>query len=293
VRLPDRNKDGKADSVQTFVSGLNRPHGLVYNDGSWYVGESNALTRVRDSNGDGTGDQVTRLASLPDAGGHWTKTVIVGADGKLYVSIGSSCDACVESDARRGTVMQFNIDGTSGRIYSKGLRNAVGLERHASGAIWAVGNERDGLGDNFPGDPLVRLADNADFGWPRCVNGTTPDSRFSGGCGGVTPPALTVQAHSAPLGLAFYSGGMFPAEFRDDMFVAFHGSWNRSQRTGYKVVRVHFTGSQPTGQVEDFASWLDSGGNYHGRPVDVITAPDGALLVSDDDRHRIYRISYR
>ncbi|MGE3913091.1 MAG: PA14 domain-containing protein, partial [Chloroflexota bacterium] len=294
VRLPDANNDGVADGVYTFASGLNKPHGLVFHNGYLYVAETNSLTRVRDTNGDGVSDQTQRLASLPGDSVHWSRTVIVGSDGKLYVSIGSSCDACVETDSRRATVMQFNADGTGGRVYSEGLRNAVGLAVHPStGQIWASGNERDGLGDNFPGEILSRLIDGADFGWPRCSNGTTPDTRFSGGCGGVTPPVMTFQAHSAPLGVDFYGGTAFPSTYRGNLFIAFHGSWNRSVPTGYKIVRVPFSNGQPTGQVFDFATgWLRSDNSVAGRPVDVVTAPDGSLMVSDDRANRIYRIVY-
>lgn len=295
VRLPDANKDGVADGVYTFASGLNKPHGLAFLNGYLYVAETNSLTRVRDTNGDKVSDQTQRLAALPGDSVHWSRTVIVGADGKLYVSIGSSCDACVETDSRRATVMQFNADGTGGRVYSKGLRNAVGLARHPStGQIWASGNERDGLGDNFPGEILSRLIDGADYGWPRCVNGTTPDTRFPGGCGGVTPPVMTFQAHSAPLGVAFYTGTRFPSTYQGNLFMAFHGSWNRTDPTGYKIVRVPFSNGQPTGQVFDFATgWLRSSDDFVlGRPVDVVTAPDGGLMVSDDKANRIYRIVY-
>jgi glucose/arabinose dehydrogenase len=294
VRLPDANRDGKADGVYTFASGLNKPHGLAFHNGYVYVAETNSLTRLRDTNGDGTSDQTQRLASLPGDSVHWTRTVIVGADGKLYVSIGSSCDACIETDPRRATVMQFNADGSGGRVYSKGLRNAVGLAVHPStGQIWASGNERDGLGDNFPRDILSRLIDGADFGWPRCINGTTPDSRFTGGCGGVTPPVRTFQAHSAPLGIAFYKGTDFPSTYRGNLFVAFHGSWNRTDPTGYKIVRIPFSNGQPSGDAVDFATgWLRSDDSVAGRPVDVVTAPDGALMVSDDRANRIYRIVY-
>ena len=295
VRLPDANGDGKADGVFTFASGLNRPHGLVFHNGYLYVAETNSLTRLRDTDGDGDSDQTQRLAPLPGDTVHWTRTVIVGADGELYISIGSSCDACVEGDPRRATVMQFNADGSGGRVYSRGLRNAVGLARHPStGQIWADGNERDGLGDDFPREILSRLIDGADYGWPRCTNGITPDTRFSGGCAGVTQPVMTFQAHSAPLGMAFYTGSAFPAQFRDNLFIAFHGSWNRSVPTGYKVVRVPFTNGQPTGQVHDFAAgWLRSDHTVAGRPVDVVMAPDGALMLSDDRANRIYRIVYR
>ncbi|MCC7372446.1 MAG: PQQ-dependent sugar dehydrogenase [Chloroflexi bacterium] len=294
VRLPDANKDGVADGVYTFASGLNKPHGLVFHNGYLYVAETNSVTRVRDTNGDKVSDQTQRLAALPGDSVHWSRTIIVGSDGKLYVSIGSSCDACVETDARRATVMQFNADGTGGRVYSEGLRNAVGLARHPStGQIWASGNERDGMGDNFPAEILSRLIDGADYGWPRCANGTTPDTRFTGGCGGVTPPVMTFQAHSAPLGIAFYTGTRFPSTYQGNLFMAFHGSWNRTDPTGYKIVRVPFSNGQPTGQVFDFATgWLRGDDTVLGRPVDVVTAPDGGLMVSDDRANRIYRIVY-
>ncbi len=151
------------------------------------------------------------------------------------------------------------------------------------------------MGDDVPPETINVLADGADFGWPRCHAGDIVDPQYGGqkGCEGVAAPAVKMQAHSAPLGLGFYEGGMFPAAYQGNLFVAFHGSWNRSEPTGYKIVRIPVDANGQAGEVEDFATgWLQDNGTVTGRPVDVIVAPDGALLVTDDDKGMIYRIAY-
>jgi glucose/arabinose dehydrogenase len=295
VRLPDRNGDGSADEVIAYAEGLNRPHGLAFNGSYLYVGETDGLTRVADTDGNGRADLRERLAELPSGGGHWTRTVGFGPDGMLYVSIGSSCNVCEERDPRRAAIMQFAPDGSNGRIYARGLRNAVGFVFHpTSGELWAANNGRDMLGDDVPPETVNVVHDGDDFGWPRCINGTRPDPQFGGpgACDGVARPAVEMQAHSAPLGLAFYTGEQFPADYRGDLFVAFHGSWNRTEPTGYKVVRIPMRDGQPTGEVQDFITGWLQGGDDWGRPVDVQVAPDGGLYISDDGADRIYRVIY-
>jgi glucose/arabinose dehydrogenase len=181
-------------------------------------------------------------------------------------------------------------------MFATGLRNAVGLALHpVTGDVWATNNGRDWLGDDLPPETINVVKEGADFGWPRCHAGDLVDPEFGGesGCSGVTAPALKMQAHSAPLGLAFYTGSVFPEPYRGDLFVAFHGSWNRSAPTGYKVVRVHFAADGSPGAPEDFATgFLDADRTMHGRPVGLATGPDGALYISDDKGGYIYRVSY-
>lgn len=295
VLLPDRDRDGRADRAVVFAADLDRPHGLAWRDGWLYVAETGRIVRLRDGDGDGRADrQEVMVAELPAGGGHWTRTVTFGPDGKMYVSVGSSCDVCEEADPRRAAILQFNEDGSGGRIFARGIRNAVGLTWHpASGRLWATNNGRDWLGDDLPPETVIVVADGAHFGWPYCHAGDLPDPDFprEGFCARSTPPAVKMQAHSAPLGLAFYTGTRFPPEYRGNLFVAFHGSWNRSVPTGYKVVRIPFTGDKP-GPVLDFATGWLQGRSAWGRPVDVLVGAEGALFVSDDGGGRIYRITY-
>lgn len=295
LALPDANGDGVADSTEVAITDLDQPHGIAFHDNALYVGETNQI--VRFAAGDGTwGQKEVIVPDLPTDGGHWTRTIIFGQDDKMYVSIGSSCNVCDEQTPLRAAVWQYDADGSNGRLFSAGLRNAVGLVvRPGSSEIWASNNGRDLMGDDVPPETINVLADGADFGWPRCHAGDIVDPQFGGqnGCEGVTAPAVEMQAHSAPLGLRFYEGTMFPDAYEGSLFVAFHGSWNRTEPTGYKIVRVPVDGNGQPGTPEDFASgWLQDDGNVVGRPVDVIVAPDGALLVTDDAEGMIYRITY-
>jgi glucose/arabinose dehydrogenase len=223
--------------------------------------------------------------------------VLIGPDGRLYVSVGSSCNVCEEEDERRAAISVYEIDGSGGRIFARGLRNAVGLAiQPGTGQLWATNNGRDWLGDDSPPDTGYLVRDGGDYGWPRCHNGRIVDPDFGtrDACDGVEAPAVEFQAHSAPLGLAFYDGDQFPEAYSGDLFVAFHGSWNRSRPTGYKVVRIPFENGQPDGQVLDFVSgWLQDASTAPGRPVGLAVAPDGSLVVSDDKAGLVYRIHYR
>jgi glucose/arabinose dehydrogenase len=299
LALPDRSGKGKADTIQTVVDGLDQPHGLAFKDGALYVAENGRVQRFRYDPATLKATQpAVVVPGLPAGGGHRTRTAVFGPDGALYVSVGSSCNVCRESDKRRAAVLRYNADGGGERIFASGLRNAVGLAfQPGTGVLWATVNERDWRGDDLPPDMITEVRDGAFHGWPDClvVGGKAiPDDRFEKGarCDRVTPPTVEIQAHSAPLGLAFYTGTQFPAEYRGSLFVALHGSWNRTVPTGYKVVRVRFRDGKPAG-VEDFATgWLE-GRSAWGRPVDLIVGRDGALYLSDDGAGRIYRISHR
>lgn len=296
LALPDANHDGLADSTTPVISGLSSPHGIAFHDGAMYIGETNQISRFTQT-GTTWGDKQVIVPNLPSGAGHRTRTVIFGADNKMYVSVGSSCNVCQEESPQRAAVWQYNADGSGGRLYTKGLRNAVGMIlRPNTSEIWATNNGRDQMGNDVPPETINILQDGADYGWPRCHAGDIIDPEFgsSNSCDGVHAPAIKMQAHSAPLGLRFYDGTMFPAEYRGNLFVAFHGSWNRTVPTGYKVVRIPIDTNGKAGPIEDFASgWLQSNGSADGRPVDVIVAPDGALLVTDDAEGRIYRIFYQ
>ncbi|MEJ2600107.1 MAG: sorbosone dehydrogenase family protein [Anaerolineales bacterium] len=297
LRLPDRDGDGLADSKQVVAQGLNAPSSLAfYQDGSLYVAETRRVLRL--SNPDAQGifqNQAVIVADLP-SGGHSTRTVLFSPDeSTLFVSIGSSCNVCIEEDQRRAAIMAYNPDGSNERLYARGLRNAVGITfRPGTSELWATNNGRDMLGDDLPPETIDIVHQGDDFGWPRCHSGRIIDPDFgdSQSCQGVKAPVVEMQAHSAPLGLAFYTGSQFPEAYRDDLFVAFHGSWNRSVPTGYKLVRIPMQDGQP-GPVQDFATgWLLPNGSNWGRPVDVITGNDGSLYLSDDAGGKIYRIFY-
>ncbi|MEK7386244.1 MAG: PQQ-dependent sugar dehydrogenase, partial [candidate division NC10 bacterium] len=274
VALPDRDGDGRADTVVTVADGLDLPHGLAFKDGQLWVAETGRVRRFRyDPATLKASDPVVVVPSLPPGGNHWTRTIAFGPDGRLYVSVGSSCNICREADPRRAAITRYNADGSGAEIVATGVRNAVGLAfRPGTGELWATVNERDWRGDDLPPDYITEIKDGGFYGWPECFAAggkiiPDPDFRSTGErCRRMTLPTIEIQAHSAPLGLAFYTGQRFPPEYRGSLFVAYQGSWNRSVPTGYKVVRVPFRDGRP-GAVEDFATGWLQGGAVLGRPV--------------------------
>jgi glucose/arabinose dehydrogenase len=302
VALLDPKHTGKAERAVVVLGRLRQPHGLAFYHGKLYVAETN---RVRSYDWDERtlgASNPKQLVELP-TGGHATRTLLFH-NGKMYVSVGSSCNACVEKDPRRATVLEFNPDGSGQRIFAKGVRNAVGLAvSPKTNTIWVTENGRDWMGDDLPPERIYDLgADGGDFGWPYCYGDRIPDPNFTKAgdnrCQSVVRPKVQMQAHSAPLGLAFYEGTMFPPEYRNSLFVAYHGSWNRSLPTGYKVVRVKLDDKgQPIGGDEDFITgWLAPGetkrGRWMGRPVGIVFGADGSMYLSDDAGGYIYRITY-
>ena len=286
VTLPDADKNGVADSAKTFAANLPGVHGIAFKDNAVYVATESQIVRLEDTNQDGVADQRDVLADdLPSGGGHSTRTLAFGPDGKLYVSAGSSCNVCVEQNPKRAAILRYSADGKFEAVYASGLRNAVGLVVHpVTGDLWATNNGRDGLGDNIPPETIYNVKEGANYGWPYCYGNRVPDKTQNppaGFCEKTGVPAVQMQAHSAPLGLAFYTGSQFPPAYQGDLFVAFHGSWNRSEPTGYKVVRVRFKDNQPDSAagdllVEDFATGWYTGGDVWGRPDDPQVGPDGS-----------------
>jgi len=303
VALPDPKHAGKAERTVEVLSGLNEPHGLAFYEGKLYVAENDKVRRYDWDEANLRVSNPKALADLPGGGGHSTRSLVFHG-GKMYVSAGSSCNVCIEKDPRRAAVTQFNPDGSGRKIFAKGLRNAVGLAVNPkTDTVWTTVNGRDWLGDDLPPEVIVDLGkDGGDAGWPYCYGDRVPDSKFTkpgdNRCKNVIAPKVQMQAHSAPLGLGFYEGSEFPAEYRNNMFVAFHGSWNRSVPTGYKVVRVKLDDKgQPQGGAEDFITgWLAPGetkkGRWMGRPVGIVFGSDGAMYVSDDAGGVIYRVTY-
>jgi len=313
VRLPDADSDGVADRVETVADNLQGVHGIAFHEGKLYVATEVEIIRLEDDNGDHVADRHVVLVNDMPTGGtgraganHSTRTLKFGPDGKLYVSIGSSCNACPEVDQRRAAISRYTVEGTFEKVFAKGLRNSVGMAFHpVTGELWAVNNGRDGLGEDLPPEGIYNVKEDTDYGWPFCYGYRTPDTSGEvevppGYCEKTGVPEFTIQAHSAPLGLTFYNEGQFPAEFRGDMFLTSHGSWDRKVRIGYKVMRVRFNDNQPDKAagdllVEDFATgWLTDPieGDHWGRPVDLLVAPDGSLFVTDDAAMVIYRIYY-
>ena len=298
VRLPDANRDGVADSVMVVVTGLNQPHGLAFHKGALYVAAADGVVRVTlGADGKATGSPLY-VNRYSGGGGHWSRTIVFGADSAMYVSVGSSCNLCVEQSSDRAAVLRFDEDGSGKRVYASGLRNAVGLAVEPStGALWAAQNERDNLPpdhENLPPEEINILTDGGDYGWPYCYGDRVPNPEFndSARCAKTIPPAAKLQAHAAPLGMSFLTRAtLLPDEYRSDLLVAYHGSWNRDMPTGAKVVRVHVSGGQP-GAVEDLITgWQRPDGSRWGRPVDVVVASDGSVMISDDTGDAIYRLS--
>lgn len=282
LKLPDTDRDGVADSVITVARDLAAPFGIAFRGDTMYVAEERAVRRFDP----GAAAPVAIVPRLPGGSGHSTRTIVFGADGRLYVSVGSSCNLCDEIDSMRATVLQFRRDGSGGRVFARGLRNSVGLAVHpTTGELWATNNDRDNLGEDLPPERINIVTDGRDYGWPRCYLPGEPNPEYDGAdCSTVEPPAITFQAHSAPLGIAFHGDTA--------AFVAFHGSWNRSVPTGAKVVRVAVQDGRPVA-VDDFiVGWQRPDGSRWGRPVGLVVTADGALLVSDDMGGTIWRITY-
>jgi glucose/arabinose dehydrogenase len=282
-----------------IASHLNDPTSLVMHNAYLYVGEGASIARMALGSDLKAGPMERIITDLPEGGQHSTRTVLIGPDDHIYVSIGSDCNVCIEADAHRAAVWVYNMDGSQGRLFAKGLRNAVGMAVNPwMGQIWVDVNGRDYMGDDVPPETVYALVDQGDYGWPRCHAGTIADPQFGqspDACKGVQKPLVTMQAHSAPLGLDFYpqNATQFPDHYQNSLYVAFHGSWNRAVPTGYKVVRIPLDGGKVSGPVEDFITgWLRSDGSVTGRPVGVTFAPDGTLFVSDDKQGTIYHIWY-
>jgi glucose/arabinose dehydrogenase len=296
VALPDRDGDGLADEKIIVADGLNAPSSLAFRERTLYIGETTQVTRLDLDHRLKVVERHVAVSGLPSGRGHSTRTVAFGHDGRMFVSVGSSCNVCVEDDPRRAAILVYSSKGGSGRIFARGLRNAVGLAVNPwTSSLWATNNGRDRMGDDMPPETVYVVRDGADYGWPRCHAGDILDPDFGevGACEGVEAPVVEMQAHSAPLGIAFYDSEQYPPEYRANAFIAYHGSWDRTSPTGYKVVRVPVEGDQAVASVQDFATgWLQQDGSARGRPVGVTVGDDGSLFVSDDGAGLVYRITY-
>jgi glucose/arabinose dehydrogenase len=298
LALPDRIGDGRASNVVTLAEDLDLPHGVAFRGTDLYVAETSRIVRFRyDARTISAARPTVVVAGLPRAGHHWSRSIAFGPDGRLYVAIGSSCDACAETDARRAAIVRYNADGSGQQRFASGLRNPVGLAfAPESGALWTAVNERDWTGGGAPPDYVTEVHSGAAYGWPTCFargGAFAADPRVPAGtpCRGLTVPSVELPPHSAPLGLTFYTGSQFPAAYRGSLFVALHGSRAGLAPAGYAIARVVFRpGAAPV--VEPFATGWRAGDEVLGRPVDLAVGRDGSLYVSDDHGDRVLRISY-
>jgi glucose/arabinose dehydrogenase len=293
----DANGDGRSDGRRVLLQGLDRPQGMDLHDGWLYVAETGAIGRIRfDPSTRETSGAFERIVrGLPTGGNHWSRTLRFGPDGWMYVSIGSSCNVCEESDPRRAAIVRYHPDGSGEEIFATGLRNSVGFDwRPGTGDLYATDNGRDLLGDDFPPCELNRIEAGRFYGWPYANGSRVPDPDFGAGhadrIAATTPPAHEFRAHNAPLGITFVRSEHAAEAYRGAALVALHGSWNRTRKDGYRVVSLHW---QPGGSIEerDFAVGFEQDGNVIGRPVDVAEGPDGSFFVSDDYAGAVYRIA--
>jgi glucose/arabinose dehydrogenase len=297
--LPDKDKDGKADKVETVLTGLTRPHSLAFQKGYLYIATNPAVLRVKYANGkiEGTPEKFIDLPVSTTS--HWTRTIAFDKSGKLYVSIGSSCNSCEEADDRRTTIMVYNADGSGGRPYAKGLRNAIGMDFDPkTNVLWANDMGQDQLGDDFPPDEINRIEDGKHYGFPYWVGQNKPntlltDAKSSLDAAKATPPAFEIPPHSSPIDQRFYTGKVFPAQYRGALFLVLHGSGGnyKKERIPGSVKRVVMKDGKPVA-LEDFVTGFVKNGTVLGRPAGVITGADGALYISDDNKGFVYRVSY-
>lgn len=299
----DANGDGVSDGSTVLLSGLNRPHGLALRDGYLYVGEMTAIARVRfDEAARATSGEPERvITGLPSGGNHWTRTIGFGPDGFLYVSVGSSCNVCVEEDPRRATMLRFDPATWKGGVFASGLRNSVGFAWRATGdspdaprELIATDNGRDLLGDDFPPCELNRVVEGGFYGWPFANGDRVKDPDLGAGheaqIAASLPPIHPFGAHNAPLGITFLEAASTPSAYRGAALVALHGSWNRTSKDGYKVVSLHWDANGSISQ-RDFLTGFLANEAVRGRPVDIAQAADGTIYVSDDFTGSIYRVT--
>ncbi|MBK6336724.1 MAG: sorbosone dehydrogenase family protein [Betaproteobacteria bacterium] len=292
--------DAARTRVFTIASGLREPAGVAFRDGALYVSAVDRILRYDDIERrlDKPPAPVIVTDRLPRDGHHGRRFIAFGPDGKLYVPIGAPCNVCDrDRDDGYARILRMNADGSGSEVFARGVRNTVGFDWHPqTGELWFTDNGRDLLGDDSPPCELNRAPrPGLHFGFPFCHGGSVADPEFGSrrSCAEFTPPAQALGPHVAPLGMRFYTGTQFPASYRHQVFIAEHGSWNRSQKIGYRITLVRLDAAGKALSYEPFAQGWLRGERAWGRPADVLVAPDGSLLVSDDDAGAIYRIRYR
>jgi glucose/arabinose dehydrogenase len=289
---------GNARRVLTIAKGLNYPNGVAFRNGTLYVAEISRVLRY-----DHIESHLSRLPKpvivnddFPTERHHGWKFIAFAPDGQLYVPVGAPCNICEADPDRYAVISRMKADGSGVEVFARGVRNTVGFDWHPlTKELWFTDNGRDGMGDDIPPDELNHAPKGGmHFGYPYCHGGDIPDPQFGDKrpCSEFVPPAQKLEPHVAALGMRFYTGNMFPARYRNQIFIAEHGSWNRSVPIGYRITLVQLKNNRPVSYDTFAEGWLQ-GNQAWGRPVDVLVMPDGALLVSDDYGGRIYRINYR
>ncbi|MBD3240462.1 MAG: sorbosone dehydrogenase family protein [Chitinivibrionales bacterium] len=295
--LRDTDKDARVDSVWVIAEGLRMPNGVAFLGSALYVAEVSRVLRFDDieSRLASPPEPVVVSDAFPDDRQHGWKFIAFGPDSLLYVPVGAPCNVCKSDDARYASIMRMAPDGSGLEVFASGVRNTVGFDwRPGTGVLWFTDNGRDWMGDNRPPDELNRAPRKGmHFGFPFCHGADVidPEYGYDGACEEHTPPVRELGPHVAALGMRFYTGMMFPAQYRGRVFIAEHGSWNRANKIGYRVTMVTLSGTEAVSYEVFAEGWLQ-GEEAWGRPVDVLVMPDGALLVSDDRAGAVYRISY-
>ncbi len=310
VAIPDRDKDGQADEVVLVLEGLDRAHGLTWQDGSMYVSDVRRILRIVDTDKDLVAERTEVVVDgMSDVGDHWARPFIFAPDESILVAIGSTCNVCQEGDKSRATIQRYSESGEHLGSYAAGLRSIVGLTmRPSSTEVWATNHGRDELGPDLPPDTLLKVEQGKHYGWPYCYGDRvvdqevlddpdivppdrSPKDQFCQTQ--VTPPTVLLPAHAAPQGLAFYDGAQFPDEMHGGLFIAWHGAWDFSTKIGFRVVFAPFIDGkiQPT---QDFVTgWLKpDGSTWNERPNNVAVGPDGSLYIIDDVNGNVYRVDY-
>jgi glucose/arabinose dehydrogenase len=302
--LRDVNKDGTPEMREIFLEKLNKPFGMLILKDHFYVANTNGLYRYPYKTGEtkitGKGE---KIFDLPAGGynNHWTRNLLANADGsKIYISVGSAsnvADHGMDEEKRRANILEINPDGTGERVFASGLRNPVGMDwAPTTNELWTAVNERDKLGDDLVPDYITSVKEGGFYGWPYAYFGRNEDPRRKGERPDLVAktivPDVPVGSHTSSLGLAFYNKTEFPAKYRQGAFIGQHGSWNRSELSGYKVLFVPFKNGKPAGKPEDFLTgFIANDKQVYGRPVDVTVMDDGSLLVNDDSGNTIWRVS--
>jgi len=298
--VKDTNGDFVADKKWVLDSGLNMPNGVAFKDGDLYVAEVSRILKFSDieSKLDNPGEPTVVYDKFPTEAHHGWKYIAFDPDGKLYVPVGAPCNICESEDPIFAAIHRMNADGTGLELFASGVRNTVGFTWHPETKdLWFTDNGRDMLGDDIPPCELNSASrPGMHFGYPYCHGGTIKDPDFGDkrSCDEFVKPMQNLGAHVAPLGLKFYTGDMFPAEYKNQIILAEHGSWNRSKKSGYKLSLVKLQDGKVTSYEPFISGWLnEETQDVSGRPVDVLQMPDGSLLVSDDQAGKIYRITYK
>jgi glucose/arabinose dehydrogenase len=301
LRFVDDDGDGVADARATVATDLMNVHGIAFQGDTVYLATDKRVLRATVTVAGDFDALADIIDDLPDGGQHPFRTLGVGPDSALYISVGSSCDACEETNPEHATILRSSLDGVTRTVFAEGLRNTIGFGWHPeTSELWGMDHGSDFRGDDLPPEELNRIQSGKNYGWPYCfadrqidpVIDDPPGTTKEAYCAMTEPSVLENQAHGAPIGLVFYDAESFPEEYSGDAFIALHGSWNRLPATGYKVARVRFDAGEPVA-FEDFVTGflIEDGQAEFGRPAGITVAPDGSLLFSDDDNGVIYRVA--